>query len=79
MIQEQYAKSLGFNSVAISTVVRGIDEGNIVMPGRSQNDIWVALGFERTNIYFEYEWPTIMIDGTTKPCKNKMVFWTKKI
>ena len=78
-VQEQYANSLGFKNVVISTVVRNKDEGKANDTNSSQIEIWKALGFERTKILFEFEWPTIMSDGTTKPFRNTMVFWTKAI
>ncbi len=78
-LQETFAKSQNFKSVAIATVVRSDDDIRRPENYRSSDPLWLKLGFNRTGIQFNFNWPTIREDLTISDCSNCMEYWIKII
>lgn len=78
-IQDRYSISRGFTKVTLATVVR--ESSDVRMPDMysSTDEIWTKLGYELTQIKFEYAWPTIQKDGSVLEQLNPMVYWVKKL
>lgn len=75
--QELHARKFGFSSITIATVIRDPTDPRNVDRVASSDLVWKKLGFTQTNIEFNYNWPTLQIDGKTVDCENKMIFWAK--
>jgi|GEM_PF-357781 len=78
-MQESFAKSLGFEKIALATVVRNTSDERMPKNYVSTDGVWRAAGFKKEDIYIDYEWPTILADNSIKSINNLMVFWTKDL
>lgn len=78
-IQEEYGKSLGLSSISLSTVFRESSDPRRPENYTKHNLIWFKMGFKKTDIRIDYEWPTIQANGEVKNIKNPMVFFIKEI
>lgn len=77
--QDNHVKALGFTRSAIATVIRD-DKDNRAPGGYLNPDIiWQNLGYRKTAIVFEYNWPTLQFDGTTQDSANQMIYWVKDL
>lgn len=78
-MQDDYAKLNKFKFIALATVIRS--DNDLRKPANHQpsDPIWNRFGFTKTNIIFDYDWPTIQSDFLTENESHKMVYWLKKI
>ncbi|MBC7398043.1 MAG: hypothetical protein H7333_11420 [Bdellovibrionales bacterium] len=76
-MQEKFAITKGFTSIALSTVVRDDFDFRKPQGYKDTDGLWRALGFTRTNMHFEFEWPTYDVNGNVTDQSNQMVYWTK--
>lgn len=78
-IQEDYAKTLGFKKICLATVLREKNDIRKPLDYRDSDGLWENLGFSKTKIIIDYEWPTIQFDSSIQKNKNKMIFWEKNV
>lgn len=67
--------SLGYTHACCATVVRDENDPRKPIDYRDSDSLWRRLGYTRTNILFEYRWPTLMEDGSSRYVSNQMVMW----
>ncbi len=78
-IQEKYAKTNGYRSIALSTVVRSETDQRKPFNHTPHDKIWTKLGFKKANITTKYNWPTIQGNGQVIDETNIMSYWIKDI
>jgi hypothetical protein len=78
-LQDVYAKRNGFQQVVIATVEREDLDSRKPIGYLSIDALWKKLGFTKTSLTFEYEWPTIQLNGKVEAQMNPMVYWIKQI
>lgn len=75
--QEARAASWGFASGCLAVVVREKPDARQPKYYVDSDKVWCGLGYSKTQLTFEYEWPTIQVDGSVRETSNSLVFWTK--
>ena len=78
-IHEKFAKSWGFKQLCLCVVNRRDEHPQMPSGYRSLDRHWQQLGFARTNMSFDYEWPTLQVDGSIINQANAMIFWVKEL
>jgi hypothetical protein len=73
------ARDFGYRHLCLAVVDRPSDHplrpSGYVGPER----VWIKDGFQKTDIRFTYDWPTIQADGKTIDQANAMVFWIRSL
>ncbi|MCL5780740.1 MAG: GNAT family N-acetyltransferase [Firmicutes bacterium] len=77
--QEEYARSLGYKGVCFLVVIREGDHPLKPKDYEEPDAKWMHMGYEKTNTYTYFEWPTIQPSRETENVNNKMVYWIKKL
>jgi GNAT superfamily N-acetyltransferase len=77
--QDELIRSWGYKHACGLTVVR--EDNHPLKPAgyKSPYKIGERLGYKRTNIRTQFDWPTIQSDGRVKNEKNILEFWIKDL
>jgi GNAT superfamily N-acetyltransferase len=77
--REAWARRWGYRKLCLAVVQRPADHPLRPADYKSPERIWQRDGFELAGIEFDYDWPTLQADGTTRGEGNRMAFWTKDL
>lgn len=74
---EFQATRWGYTHGCLATIVR--DNNDLRKPNgyKERAGLWQRFGYMRTSIQFEYRWPTLLEDGSSRDIPNKMSLWIK--
>jgi GNAT superfamily N-acetyltransferase len=65
-LQEIFAKKYGYSQFALATVVRDEDDSRKPMGYLGSDLVWEKMGYKKSNMRIEYEWPTILENGSVE-------------
>lgn len=74
---EQYGQSRGYAAGCFMTVVRADDDPQMPDNYRSLDRLWNRVGYKKSKITVNYEWPTIQANGSIKEKNNQLILWLK--
>lgn len=73
-LQKKIAKDWGFKKICALVVERKDEHLQKPKDYKSLSPLYRRWGFEKTEIYLTYRWPTIMLDGTVQEMEHKLQF-----
>ena len=76
-IQEEDAKKKGYKGSCFLVVDRKKDHPLKPKDYIEPDGMWSHMGYRKTDISMDFEWPTIQVDSVSKVMKNTMVYWIK--
>ncbi len=77
--REKTARGFGFTNLCLASVVRAEDHPLKPRDYVPAERVWIKDGFQPTEAYFTYDWPTIQADGSVREEANPMRFWTRAL
>lgn len=78
-LAEEYARSKGFTTCSLLTVVREDEHPLRPKDYISTDAVWRNLGYQRAGVATTFEWPTIHPGGEVSSVSNPMEYWIKRI
>lgn len=76
---ERHAVSHSYRACCLLSVVREEDHPLRPQNYRSSDDVWRKLGYVRSSVITQFEWPTIQSDGKVRNMSNDMRYWVKQL
>jgi len=73
-LQKKIAKDFGYKKLCALVVERENDHPQKPTDYKSLSSLYERAGFKETDIYLNYHWPTIMLDGTVQEMEHKLKF-----